>query len=356
MTEVALICEECNAIVNVINYRSHLHKVHHMNLSYDIDLTSKVLADKLTIYQRKNLTDEQRFYLEEKTDKWVLEKKLYYEKPAKERELERQRQLELERQKQKYIDDNAQIFKIIWDDIFFGKDKIKFEIKRYNVLKTVPYQGVFEALNTIKKEYFLRLLGNNAFTIAFFKGEVLFEKSPGWKKIIDTIEKAKEIYELKYLNLKLPTKIKRFNYLSNEEIIALFEKSFSKSPYLKFLASKQSQAYRIITINEYLNHHTEESFIFRLVTNKGNNLIIWGNVNLARATHIFISLKNEKKKTLDLVEEFICRPDIDTKRSLLYYADSGSKKIKEDLNYLKPIKHTSLFEYEIEIENLLNNI
>ncbi len=320
-----VLCEHCDSVelVKAKDYRDHVSSVHRINLSDDFDLINKIKIDDIIIHD----LDKMRSLRQEK-------------------ELEKQRR-----------DNTTKEYSIIWDDVEFGKDEIKFKPNRLRtILKSVHCKGVVESLNSIKTEYFERLYSGKVFKLTFLKGEILLNKSPGWKQIIETIEFAKEFYEYKYPNLNRTRNIIKFKGLSNQEIISLFDTSFLKSDFLKFLASKQSEIYKIIPAIEYINNHSEESFIFRFTTLKETTLIIWENVNEARATHIFVSKEDDKQNTLDLVEDFICRQDIVTKRSLLYYTDMEARKIKEDLNYLKSIRHNSLSEYETEIKWLIENV
>lgn len=345
MKQKVVICEHCLSItiINITNYKKHLFAVHKVSLPENEDLSNKIVT-AIEIQQRK---EEQK----------ILWQSLEEDRLKKEFELKVQNQLEFERQKQKHIEDNTKYYIVIWDDIIFEKNKIKFDIKRLKAILTpVNSPGILECLNLIKDEYFQRLYGKKFYKLGFYNSEILIEKSPDWKLITDTIEFAKEFYEYKYVNFKFKGKTKLFSHLSNPEIIKLFDSSFSKNDYLKFLATRHSNEYKIIPVMEYSNHHIEESFLFRLLTKKQTTLIIWENVQDSRATHVFASPQCNHTEILELVEEFICREDFSTKRSILYNTDSEAKKLKKELNYFKSIKHTSLIEYKAEFDKILRNI
>lgn len=346
-------CEYCKALIpiNVEKVQAHFLKEHKLDLSKDFDPAAIVLRAKLS--STKDFEKLQAKELENKQKNEASKKGFEKYETARLNRL-RKEQLEYEKERQRDIATHTRTLKIIWHDLLFGKNQIKFDLRRLNtIVSPVACHGVFESLNLIENEYFLRLYSKKIYKLTFYKGELIVERSPDWKQILDTIEFAKEFYEFKHLDLKSSGKTKRFIHLSNEEIVSLFEKSFCKSDYLKFLASKQSENHKIIPVMEFINNHTEESFLFRVTVRSGTALTLWENVNEARATHIFTSPKDSTKCTLDLVEEFICRQDIDAKRSMLYHTHVASRKLKEKLLYVKCIKHTGLDDYRREIDYLV---
>ena len=253
----------------------------------------------------------------------------------------------------KPVSKNIVYHHFIWDDITFQNNQIKLDMKRTkDALKPIPCDGIFESLNLIKKDYFERLYPKALFKLAFVDGEIRFNESPGWKKLLETIELSKNYYEFKFeFNSWNP---RAFSHLGNKEIVTLFETSIKKSKYLTYLASLQTKEYKIIPILEYISNRREESFLFRFKTKKYALLIIWENVNQNRATHLFISKGNTERQILELVQGYIYRNDISSKRSILHYSEGVSQKLKEKLHFLKSVRHKSLEEYQAEIEFILS--
>lgn len=355
-----IICDFCTnfTVIKIVNYKSHLEKVHQNNIDDNIDFNIKLKKDQgkienyfLVHKSKKQKKRERLAEIEEGQRVWEIEQAKRIKKMQIEELLRKQ---ELAAQRKKHIEDNAQELIIIWDYIIFSKNEIRFDLKRINcIVKPIFLEGVFEGLNLIKQEYFNRLYSKKIYKLSFYKGDIVLEKSPGWKQLINTIEFSKEFYEFKHLTLTYKSRISRFLHLTNQEIIMLFDSSFSKSFYLKYLASKLNLEFRIIPIMEFINNHKEESFLFRINTKKNAVLIIWENMNLSRATHIFVSNKKNQVETLEKIEEFICRDDLNVKRSFFYDTNDFSIKLKKDLNYIKSLKHNSLHEYKYELDALI---
>ena len=282
-----------------------------------------------------------------KRDFEEFQKEYLENKKRKEAEI----QIEIKSKREIFLKENTSIINIIWDDIYFQKNKICFTANRLKKkLNPVHCKGVLDSLNQIKQEYFNRLFSDKSYKLTFLKGDLLLDHSPAWNKILETIEFAKEFYEFKYL-MFTKRRIKHFNHLTNEEIINLFSDSFSKSQYLKYLALKQDREFRIIP--EFLNNRFEESFLFRVYTKNKSILIVWENVNYSRATHIFSTQSELHIHELESIEEFICRDDIGTKRSMLYKTDIDAENIKLILNYIKSIRHVNLEEYKSDLEMVI---
>ena len=122
------------------------------------------------------------------------------------------------------------------------------------------------------------------------------------------------------------------------------------------MAASQHSEYKIIPIWESINSTKEETFIFRLKTTKNKILVIWENANDSRASHLFLISQIQDKNQLKLIQDYITRNDITTKRSLLHNSSSTfSKDIKNELNYINHINHLNLNDYKSKIKYILNN-
>lgn len=120
------------------------------------------------------------------------------------------------------------------------------------------------------------------------------------------------------------------------------------------LASLHDGSFRLIPIIESINGQKEESFIFRLKSKQNNILVVWENVNENRASHIFINTPKNHEQYLHKLESFICTP-MRTKRIHLHLNSKENQSLKQELKYLKSIKHTTLQSYQREVASLLTN-
>ena len=326
-------CTLCNGNVT-IKYKN-IHK--HMRKKHDIILSNsekKYYLQQQKEYEKKQKEDRRKKLIEEEK----LKKKETYEKWKNE------------------IINNTIYQKLIWDDFNFKKDKIEIKTDRIKtILLPIEWKGSFESLNLIKDEYFNKI-HRGLFKLGFYNGELQKDLSPGWEKINNSIEKATEYYDFKYNFKKINLDHNIFEELNNIQIMNFFENSFRKSHYLKYLAASQSSEYKIIPIWESINNTKEETFIFRLKTNKNKILVIWENANESRASHLFLISHTQDKIQLKLIQDYITRNDITTKRSLLHNSSSVfSKDIKSELNYIYHINHLNLNDYKSKIQYILKN-
>lgn len=252
--------------------------------------------------------------------------------------------------KKKHAEDrskNSKTYYIIWDDIFFEKDKVRFSHNRIEqMLHSIEVKGVFEELNLIKGEYFIRIYGKKLYKLTFLRNKLVLDLSPDWKKIIETIEVAIEYFHFK--------NSKRNGFgpkIRSNLAVALYKEDFDKNTYLKYLASIHTSEFRLILIIEMYNNKREESFIFRVIKNN-QIFLIWENVRKSRATHVFSSTIESHELILTTLESFICS-SMSLKRSRLYFDDQESLLVKNDLGYLSSVKHTDLFLYELAIQQIL---
>jgi hypothetical protein len=321
--------------------------VHNYNYNYsDLDLEKRVSRDEILLKVKLS-------FPKIKTKIGLIN--MLEEIQIKEKEIKERKQKLIEDQKRIFYE-QLEVIPIIWDDIQFENNLIKIKASRIKrILNPIVVPGVLGSLNKIKNEYFERLYSNLLFIIKVDKNEVIKEASPGFNKIIKTIEFANEFYNFKYASRKSKTsRVKKFDYLKNSEIINLFSIN-EKSLFLKILASKAVEEYKIIPILEYINSNFEESFIFPIPKNNTHILIFWENVNQGRATHVFLSEISELNKSIKSIENFITRNDIVYKRSTLHNSDLNSIQVKKNLNYYTTIIHKDLENYKEEINQLICN-
>jgi hypothetical protein len=243
---------------------------------------------------------------------------------------------------------NSITYYMIWDDIYFEENKIRFSPNRINaILHSVEFKGVIPELNIIKDEYFKRLFDREVYKLKFFKSNLLVSKSPDWEKILNKIEIGKQYFEF------IATKKSKIGpSLSIDEALKLYNSSFKKSHYLKFLASIQFKEFKLIPIIEVIGSLREKSFIFRLTSKANKTIFIWENVNENRATHVFVSPAESSENILISLESFICT-QMTSKRSLLYMTDKENSNLKKDLGYLTSIRHDNIDSYKRQIKTIL---
>jgi hypothetical protein len=345
-------CIHCkkNVFINTNNYLKHLKKVHKIIIK-DTSINKYLESQNIEI-------SNHRLHLEQmnKSKEESKSRKIISLKSKLENEKEKKKKIELFNKLKFEVENNTTYYRLIWDDFIFKKDKIEIKTERIKtILLPIEWKGSFESLNLIKNEYFNKI-HRGLFKLGFYNGELQKDLSPGWAKINNSIEKATEYYDYRYNFKRITLEHNIFEELTNIQIVEFFEKSFNKSHYLKYLAASQNSEYKIIPIWESINSTKEETFIFRLKTNKNKILVIWENANDSRASHLFIISQMQEKNQLKLIQDFITRNDITTKRSLLHNSSSiFSKGIKSELNYINHINHLNLNDYKNKIKHIINN-
>ncbi len=239
----------------------------------------------------------------------------------------------------------------VWDMVEFEKDRLRLKHPKI-ILKPLPLKGSLDILNNIKKEYFDRLF-HRPFKLYYLNGIFQQSLSTDWEKIIGLIEPALEYVQFKFPTSAAKHKIGRFVNLSPKQIFDLYEPKFSKNIYLKHLATKQHTSFSIIPILEFHNNQKEESFIFRLKTNRNRILIVWENSKEGRATHLFIADNDNLEHLLNLIESFII-DSTSLKRTMFHIKNSNSKFIRKELMYIESINHDSIEAYRIALQFIID--
>jgi len=266
----------------------------------------------------------------------------------KELERERKRVEELE-ERNRLIKENGKPYYIIWDDIIFGKDVIRFSRQRIDdLLYPVEFEGSIEKLNEIKKEYFQRVHGKSAYKLIFYNSKLVKSESPGWSHLQATIEEGLQYFEFR--PPKLHYSFERS--FSKPEFSRTFKEHISRNPFLKALALAHHKDFPIISINESRKNSDEESFIFQSYTTRGEILILWENINENRATHVFKTTQKNYDSRFKAIQSFISTPT-NVKRYLLYLNDPDHRQMKKELGYVRPVYHSDLRDYKAVIKNVL---
>lgn len=372
-----VICDICSQYINSLNYREHVMFQHNLNLPANLDIERKIINDQIRIIEinkQKEINREKKKEHNKSISKMMqLLNNMKTDDPFNDymdeikRDREKERELKIEQAKQAKIEkkerddeverqtliQNTHTFHIIWDDIIFDDDFIKINPSNIKtIVKSIFHKGIIKSLNTIKKEYFIRLYSKKVYNLTFIKGDLDYEKSPDWSKLVSTIEFAKEYYIFRYSDFKKEGQTKKFENLTNNQLVLLFENLFLKSNYLKLLASFQSHKFSIIPVIEYSNKNVEESFIFRFISKSEKVITLWENVNESRASHVFVTTKENHNLVLPLIEDFIYTKHFDMKRSLLHENSTTSLELKKKLHFHSSKKHVGLQTYEAELKLL----
>jgi hypothetical protein len=238
-----------------------------------------------------------------------------------------------------------------WEKIYFFKDRAQLTFTKMKMFKTIPLKGSLEILNDIKDEYF-RKLHPKPVKMFYYDNAFDMRLSIDWQRVCELIEPAIEFMQFRIHREPKP-RFGKFEQLSPEHLSLLWSEKISRSVFLKYLASRQSSAYKIIPVIEYQNGMREESFIFRLRTLSGRILIVWENGNPGRATHLFIAEQNNVDDRLAFIESYVMN-SLNGKRLLLHEHDAEARQVKKTLHFIQSLSHDELSNYKTELQTVLN--
>jgi hypothetical protein len=155
-------CDYCNAILKAKKYSLHVKRKHNHILPNDFDLLKKI-NDDLEIVNARSEKQFNKFNPQE------AERRKWHKKLLDQLQKEG---LKLKEDRERDLNRNIKNIIVIWDDIVFGKDCIKFDTKRINtIIQPLQFKGIIESLNLIKEEYFKRL-----FSIKYLNYRCIAEK------------------------------------------------------------------------------------------------------------------------------------------------------------------------------------
>ena len=256
-------------------------------------------------------------------------------------------------EEQKAIERNKCVrYDLLWEQVKFEKGFLRLSHPK-TILKPLTLKGSLEVLDKIKAEYFERLLRKKFISLFYLDKIYKPELSKDWIKIQELIEPGIEYAAFRFNISPEKKKVGRFNKLSSRQILDIYDPTFSKNEYLKYLAKKQSPEFNIVPILEWQNNQEEESFIFRFKSGSGRILIAWENSKDGRATYMFIADVNNLEERLKLVESFIIG-STKLKRSMFHANTREARVIKKQLMWIETINHDSIETYRPSVQFLID--
>jgi hypothetical protein len=348
-------CPVCGVNLRPKNYQTHLRRIHYVNEEniYSNNILNKKSNSEIEAI--KELLSGGQVHIQKtgKKKKRKVEPKIVMMEQRQEITGARRRQLEIEaekrmqskRDREELIRQNAVTYNVIWEDIVFDKNKIRFSAQRLQaILHSAELEGSISELNTIKKEYFERKHGNIFFKLAFHNSSLVDWLSPGWDNLKQYIEQGRKYFD--YPTPKESTFSGRS--LGYVDFLREYHSHLSRNSYLKILAAKHHKDFAVMCIEEMKISSVEETFLFRTY-DKGKNIVIfWESVNAKRATHIFKCDRGEYEERFQKIQSFIKTP-MAIKRLRLHQSDRGSLSLKADLGYWNGLQHRDLESYSSSI-------
>ncbi|NTS43007.1 hypothetical protein HRG84_19125 [Flavisolibacter sp. BT320] len=244
-------------------------------------------------------------------------------------------------------------FHFITDDILFKNKSIEIgDRETEKKFDPILCKNSIEGLDKIKQEFFLRHHGKKLYKLTASGKKIILHLSPDVQSILNLVDEAIEYYHFRFDKTHKARFLseKALQNLSNESILKIFGKNLDKEPYLEFLYSLHSDEYKLIPVLEFIGNKEEESFLFRIKGKKGSLLVVWENLNLARATYFFRI--DPASSMLQEILNFIAEHE-HGKRSFLR-SPQNSWWATEVLGFMGFVEHNELDTYINEVHQITN--
>ena len=225
--------------------------------------------------------------------------------------------------------EQVRTYKLYWTSVIFGNGYMIYapEILE-NEIRVAPLQhynkDLKESYNYLR-EYLQKKLPDIKCTVR--EGKLYLVDILQLDNAILKIKENKDrwLQAIESDNTRFRQSIYKFSFKDScTQSVLLTPEFFKKykSLYIDALVEKQIENYRIVPVVERLEHYDsrndEEGFLFTIETSDPEKVcVVLENVNPARSSILFYTLKEGYKKTLHNIFDFICSAEIN-KRSKLH--------------------------------------
>lgn len=243
-------------------------------------------------------------------------------------------------------------FELQWDDVKFYNGYYVFEPSLESKIKRLRVEPLRKSDFRCKRS-FMSILGHFKNTMPKITYRITkdfkikISNGPDFEQALIFLTKKnrqKEIEEIEHADKKLhklcfAKAMERANFMTVEELIR------NKNKYFDFLIVHQMKGYKVVPITESVAHtnsrRDEDSFMFTLKSHDGHPFIVVENVNIARASIVFMTKAERYEEALYAIFEYI-QSDKINKRS---FVREGALDIKDNgvVRY-KSIDHNDNWE------------
>ena len=243
-------------------------------------------------------------------------------------------------------------FELQWDDVKFYNGYYVFEPSLESKIKRLRVEPLRKSDFRCKRS-FMSILGHFKNTMPKITYRITkdfkikISNDPDFEQALIFLTKKnrqKEIEEIEHADKKLhklcfAKAMERANFMTVEELIR------NKNKYFDFLIVHQMKGYKVVPITESVAHtnsrRDEDSFMFTLKSHDGHPFIVVENVNIARASIVFMTKAERYEEALYAIFEYI-QSDKINKRS---FVREGALDIKDNgvVRY-KSIDHNDNWE------------
>jgi hypothetical protein len=352
-------CPVCRAKLKTQNYQRHMRRIHGITTGniHSEDLLKKLGSVQIEVLDgfqsaaTSHTTSKRQKKARKLKNKIVTIEHRQQVSEEHRRKLEREAKVRLQEkiEREEMIKQTAVLYNVIWDDIIFDKNKIRFSPQRLQaILHSAELEGCIPQLETIRKEYFEYHHGRSFFKLAFYNSSLIDWLSPGWESLKAKIESGRKYFEY-------PTS-ESIQYVSRsmtgEQFFQQYQSIISKNRYLRLLAVKHHKDFPVMCIEERKLLTVEDTFIFRTYDRSKRVVMLWESVNARRATHVFRLSKGNYEEQSQRIQSFIKTP-MAVKRLILHRTDATSLQLRKDLGHTDSLQHRNFDDYSKHISSLI---
>lgn len=248
---------------------------------------------------------------------------------------------------------DCETYSFVWDDVQFKSKQLQIYIKRLDK-RFIPIdcKSATESLNKIKEEFFRRFHGAKLYKLRAYDNKIMLNWSKDVNEIVNLIDAMVDFYNFRY---DRALRIRRINddslaLLTNEQIFRIFRIKPDKERFIRFLISRHDAKYKLIPLLESIGAAYEESFVFRVADDSGQQLVIWENLSPGRATYIFRI--DEAVSKFNKILQYITEEGY-AKRSFLR-GQSNQGWARENLGFVCYLEHADFNTFQLKVNSLIH--
>lgn len=205
-----------------------------------------------------------------------------------------------------------------------------------------------ECLQIVSK-YFENRIPNDVMIVFTSKRVKKLENGFKLQKYVETLKKNKDIpsdWWNSYENREIKT-LENYRKISYS---AVNKEVSYKNIYIDYLTSYQDENPLLIAY-EIFNGQEEKCFVFNVSINDKRSAIIYENININRATNVFIIDKQDYEESLNLIFNYFTDEDLSRKRMSIRTCQNPPEKFKAIK--IKTINHDNLNTWINKLNDLI---
>ena len=244
---------------------------------------------------------------------------------------------------------NCKIENIEFFDCYYKIWIVENEKKVKNIQPLIITDPNSQECLQIVSKYFENRIPNDVMIVFTSKKVKKLENGFKLQKYVETLKKNKDIpsdWWNSYENREIKT-LENYRKISYS---AVNKEVSYKNIYIDYLTSYQDENPLLIAY-EIFNGQEEKCFVFNVSINDKRSAIIYENININRATNVFIIDKQDYEESLNLIFNYFTDEDLSRKRMSIRTCQNPPEKFKAIK--IKTINHDNLNTWINKLNDLI---